>query len=65
MNDNLHDRGPRDRSRVNIDEEWERHYWSQELGITVEQLQEAVHQVGPSVENVQAYLATPATGRTT
>jgi len=32
--------------------------------VTTEQLQEAVHQVGDAVEAVRAYLATPATGRT-
>ncbi|GAB1579524.1 DUF3606 domain-containing protein [Bordetella petrii] len=65
MSDNLQDRGPRDRARVNIDEEWERRYWSEQFGVTLEQLQEAVRQVGPSVEAVRSYLATPATGRTT
>jgi len=65
MSDNLHDRGPRDRAHVNINEAWECRYWSEQFGVTVEQLQEAVHQVGPSVEAVRSYLATPATGRTT
>ena len=65
MTDNLQDRGPRDRTHVDITEEWECRYWSDKFGVTVEQLQEAVHQVGPSVEAVQSYLATPATGRTT
>ncbi|HYG41700.1 MAG TPA: DUF3606 domain-containing protein [Bordetella sp.] len=65
MTDNLQDRGPRDRTRVDITEEWECRYWSDKFGVTVEQLQEAVHQVGPSAEAVQSYLATPATGRTT
>ena len=64
MTDNLAERGPRDRSRINISEDWECRYWSQQLGVTTEQLQEAVHQVGDAVEAVRAYLATPATGRT-
>ena len=65
MTDNLQDRGPPDRSRINLSEDWECRYWSEQFGVTVEQLEEAVKQVGPSVESVKSYLATPATGRTT
>ncbi|ARP95169.1 DUF3606 domain-containing protein [Bordetella genomosp. 13] len=64
MTDNLNNRGPQDRSRINVEEEWECRYWSEKLGVTDDQLREAVHQVGTSVEDVTAYLQTPATGRT-
>ncbi|MCD0503295.1 DUF3606 domain-containing protein [Bordetella petrii] len=64
MTDDLNNRGPQDTLRVNVSEAWERRYWSQKFGVTAEQLEEAVHQVGNSVDAVQAYLATPATGRT-
>jgi len=55
---------PRDTSTINIEDERECRYWSERCGVTPEQLQEAVHQVGPSAEAVLSYLATPATGRT-
>lgn len=64
MTDNLNNRGPQDRSRINVEEEWECRYWSEKLGVTDDQLREAVHQVGTSVDDVTAYLQTPATGRT-
>jgi len=56
---------PRDRSRIDPDDEQSCRYWSKEFGVTPEQLREAVHQVGPSVDSVVAYLQSPATGRTT
>ncbi|WP_144637770.1 DUF3606 domain-containing protein [Bordetella genomosp. 13] len=64
MTDDLKNRGPSDRSRINVEEEWECRYWSEKFGVTQDQLREAVHQVGPSVEAVTGYLETPATGRT-
>lgn len=64
MTDNLNNRGPQDRSRINVEEEWELRYWSEKFGVTADQLREAVHQVGTSVDDVTAYLQTPATGRT-
>ena len=56
MSDNLADRGPRDRTRVNVNEDWELRYWSKELGATPEQLREAVDQVGTSVDKVREHV---------
>lgn len=57
MSDNLTDRGPRDRSRIAVDEDWELRYWSKELGCTPEQLREAVKNAGSnSVDKVRQYL---------
>jgi hypothetical protein len=44
---------PRDRSRVNLNDEWELQYWTKELGVSVDRLQKAVGRVGTSVEAVR------------
>jgi hypothetical protein len=56
MSDNLQDRGPRDRARVDVNEEWELRYWSDKFGVSTERLKEAVARVGPMAENVEEYL---------
>jgi len=53
MPDNLTDRGPQDRARINLDEEWEVRYWTEELDITEEQLRTIVAKVGASAEEVR------------
>jgi hypothetical protein len=56
MVDNLTERGPGDRNRINVSEDWERRYWSRALGISEEQLQKAVGAVGSSVQAVRDYV---------
>ena len=56
--DNLTERGPADRSRINVNEEWERRYWTKELGVSEEQLRAAVSAAGNSVDAVRAHLRT-------
>lgn len=56
MSDNTQQRGPRDSSRVNVNEDYELRYWSQKFGKTPEQLKEAINTVGPMAKNVEAYL---------
>jgi hypothetical protein len=56
MADNLQSAGPQDRSRINVHEEWEVRYWTQELGVSKEQLQEIVKAVGPSAAAVRKHL---------
>lgn len=55
MVDDLKNRGPQDRSRVNVNEEWERKYWCREFNCT-EQLRDAVKAVGVMADNVRAHL---------
>lgn len=57
MADDRTDRGPRDRSRINVDEDYEVQYWSRALGVTPEKLVAVVRAVGPGVEAVRANLA--------
>jgi hypothetical protein len=56
MVDDLSKRGPADRNRINLEEEWELEYWSQELGATADRVKQAVQAVGNSAAAVREYL---------
>ena len=56
MSDNLQNRGPQDRSRINLHEKWEVQYWTQELGVSQEELARAVKEAGNSVNAVRQHL---------
>jgi hypothetical protein len=56
MPDDTTKRGPQDRSRVNVHEDWELRYWSKEFGVTPERLKEAEKAVGPMVDNIKRHL---------
>jgi hypothetical protein len=49
-------RGPRDRSRVNVNEPWELKYWSNRFGVTPTELRRAVKSAGPMVKDVRRQL---------
>jgi len=57
MTDNTADRGPQDRSRISLSQDFEVRYWSQRFGIDEQALREAVEDVGNSVQDVEQYLA--------
>jgi hypothetical protein len=57
MPDNLENRGPRDATRVNVNEEWELRYWCRRFGVSPEQLRAAVGKVGVMVSDVEQALA--------
>jgi hypothetical protein len=52
MADDLENRGSKDRSRININEDWELAYWSKQFGVSPTQLKAAVEKVGPSAQRV-------------
>ncbi|MFJ3465832.1 DUF3606 domain-containing protein [Achromobacter spanius] len=56
MSDDLSKRGPQDRSRINVNESHELRYWTQEFGVTEDQLRAAVKAVGVSATAVRAAL---------
>ena len=56
MADNLTNRGPADRARINVHEAWELDYWCKELGVTPEKLKEVVKAVGVMAVDVRRYL---------
>jgi len=56
MADNLQDRGAQDRARINVNEEWEVRHWTEALGVSKEELERAVQQVGTSAAAVREHL---------
>jgi len=56
MSDDLKNRGPQDRARVNTSEPWELNHWTKEFGVTEQQLKDAVKAVGPMVTDVRKKL---------
>ena len=56
MADNLNERGPQDRTRINVNEDWEVRYWSNELGVSADRLRELVKQHGVSADAVRRAL---------
>ncbi|GGY98937.1 DUF3606 domain-containing protein [Pseudoduganella plicata] len=59
MSDNLQDRGAQDRSRINVNEPWELRYWTKELGLSEDELREAVKVAGTSASAVRQHLGKP------
>lgn len=57
MADDLSKRGQQDRNRINVHEEHEVRYWTQELGVSRDRLEQLVKQVGPSAQAVRDRLA--------
>lgn len=56
MADNLQKAGPQDRSRINVNEEWEVRHWTEALGVTREELEKAVSEVGVMASAVREHL---------
>lgn len=56
MSDDLKNRGPQDRSRINVNEPWELRWWCSHFGVTEAQLREAVKAVGVMADAVRRYL---------
>jgi hypothetical protein len=55
--DDLKKKGPQDRSKINMHEDYEVRYWTKELGVNKEQLQKLVDKVGNSAAAVRKELA--------
>ena len=56
MSDDLNNRGQQDRIRINMQEEHEVRYWTQELGVSREELAQAVKDVGVMAADVRKHL---------
>jgi hypothetical protein len=56
MSDDMNKRGPRDRSRIALGEEHEVRYWTNELGVSRDELEDAVKSVGNSVSKVREHI---------
>jgi hypothetical protein len=57
MSDDLTNSGQQDRARINVNEVHEVSYWTKELGISKDRLQQLVKEVGPSAKAVREKLA--------
>jgi hypothetical protein len=53
MADDRTKRGPQDRSRISLREEYEVQYWTKTLGVTVDELKAAIKRVGNSAKAVE------------
>jgi uncharacterized protein DUF3606 len=56
MSDDKSNRGARDRSRINMEQDYEVRDWTKSLGVTEAELSAAVKAVGNSAEKVREYL---------
>lgn len=56
MSDDLNNRGGLDRKLISLKEPHEVEYWTTALGVSKEQLEQLVAQVGHSAEKVRAQL---------
>lgn len=56
MADDLSNRGPADRSRVNVNEPHEIEWWTKKFGVSEQQLRDAVKKAGVSAKDVQSLL---------
>lgn len=56
MSDDKSNRGPQDRSRISLSDDYEVDYWTEALGISRERLEEVVGRVGNSADAVRAEL---------
>jgi hypothetical protein len=57
MSDDKLKRGEPDRSKINMKEDYEVRYWTKHLGVSEEDLQQAVDRVGNSAAAVRKELA--------
>jgi hypothetical protein len=53
MSDDKTNRGAQDRSRINLSEDYEVRYWTEELGVSRERLEELVRQHGNSAAKIR------------
>jgi hypothetical protein len=60
MSDDKTKRGPQDRSRINLSEDYEVRYWTEALGVSRERLEELVRKHGNSAEKVRDALKSQA-----
>jgi hypothetical protein len=57
MSDDKKNTGSPDRDRINVNEDYELQYWTMRLGVSAEELRNAVKAVGPSAETVRKHLS--------
>jgi len=63
MSDDTNQRGPQDRSRINMSQAHEVRYWTQTLGVSEAELSRAVGAVGSSADKVREFLGSKGGNR--
>jgi hypothetical protein len=56
MSDDRTKKGQQDRSRIDVNEDYELRYWTKELGVSPDVLKSAVQKVGPTAKAVREHL---------
>lgn len=56
MSDDTTLRRPQDASRISMSEDYEVRYWTEKFGVSRDQLERAVNEVGNSADRVAEYL---------
>ncbi|WP_315385910.1 DUF3606 domain-containing protein [uncultured Stenotrophomonas sp.] len=56
MTDDKSKTGGPDRDRINVNEDYELQYWTKALGVSADELREAVKAVGPTAAAVRQHL---------
>mgnify|MGYP003945978391 FL=1 len=56
MSDDTSKRGPADRQRVNVNEDYEVRYWTEKWHVSEERLRQAVAAAGVMADDVEAWL---------
>ena len=54
--DDTKQRHGQDRKRIDLDQDYELRYWTRELGVTEEELKQAVRAAGTQIDTVRRYL---------
>lgn len=56
MSHDTTNRAAQDRARINLNQDYERRDWAESLGVTEDELRQAVYNVGDSADKVREYL---------
>jgi hypothetical protein len=56
MSDDLGNRGGQDRTRIDVNQDYELRDWAKKFGVTPQQLKEAVQAVGTKAADVEKHL---------
>lgn len=56
MSDDKKNTGSPDRDRINVNEDYELQYWTKELGVSADELRDAVKAVGTTASAVRRHL---------
>jgi pyrroloquinoline quinone (PQQ) biosynthesis protein C len=57
MSDDKNNRGSQDRNRISLTEDYEVRHWTEALGVSREELEEAVKSVGNSAQKVREHFS--------